>query len=173
MDALALIGTLRPNVALVNISMPELNGLEATERASKQFPRTRILVFSMHAKEESRERGDARTFPHDRRMIIMQSRAHDEPHAVRAPGARSLVLIVMREHPDDIRSPSRSVANLEFHRAGQEVDAVDGRAPRAGNGLHHLDTQRAARILRICSASARSLRRPFSFIRRSPARSIT
>lgn len=40
------------------------------------------------------------------------------------PGVRTLVPIVVRMHPDDVRSPSRSVANLEFHRTGHEVDAI-------------------------------------------------
>jgi DNA-binding NarL/FixJ family response regulator len=51
-EALRLIEKHDPDVALVNISMPELNGLEATERAAKEHPRTRILIFSMHAEEE-------------------------------------------------------------------------------------------------------------------------
>lgn len=51
--------------------------------------------------------------------------AEERPHVLRAlPGARSLVSIVVREHADDVRSPSRSVANLEFHRAGHEVDEI-------------------------------------------------
>jgi DNA-binding NarL/FixJ family response regulator len=51
-EALRLIGEFRPDVALVNISMPELNGLETTERAVREHPRTRVLIFSMHADDE-------------------------------------------------------------------------------------------------------------------------
>jgi DNA-binding NarL/FixJ family response regulator len=51
-EALRLIEERRPDVALMNISMPELNGLETTERAARDHPRTRILIFSMHADEE-------------------------------------------------------------------------------------------------------------------------
>ncbi|MFO0693939.1 MAG: SCP2 sterol-binding domain-containing protein [Polyangiales bacterium] len=40
------------------------------------------------------------------------------------PGVRTLVPIVVRMHPDDVRSPSRSVANLEFHRTGHDVDSI-------------------------------------------------
>jgi len=50
--AMRLIAELRPDVALVNISIPGLNGLEVTMRAVKQHPRTRIIVLSMHADEE-------------------------------------------------------------------------------------------------------------------------
>ena len=38
------------------------------------------------------------------------------------PEARSLIALVLRMHPANTRSPRRSVANLEFHRVGHEVD---------------------------------------------------
>lgn len=51
--------------------------------------------------------------------------AEERPHVLAAlPTARSLVALVARMHPDDIRSPTRSVANLEFHRAGHALDEV-------------------------------------------------
>jgi DNA-binding NarL/FixJ family response regulator len=51
-EAMRLIAELHPDVAFVNISMPGLNGLEVTVRAVKQYPRTRIIVLSMHADDE-------------------------------------------------------------------------------------------------------------------------
>jgi NarL family two-component system response regulator LiaR len=48
-EALALIETHRPDVALLDITMPGLNGLEVATRAAVASPRTRILVLSMHA----------------------------------------------------------------------------------------------------------------------------
>jgi len=51
--------------------------------------------------------------------------ADERPHALRAlPQARSLVAIVLRTHRDNIQSPQRSVANVEFHQIGQQVDEV-------------------------------------------------
>ncbi len=56
----------------------------------------------------------------------------EAPHARRAlASARSIVAIVVRTHPDDVRSPARSVANLEFHRAGKDVDEVAQRVATA------------------------------------------
>lgn len=51
-EALRLMGELCPNVALVDISMPRLNGLEVAARASAKHPRTRIIMLSMHAIDE-------------------------------------------------------------------------------------------------------------------------
>ena len=50
--ALELLSTLQPNIVLMDIAMPELNGLEATTRIAKDFPNTRVIILSMHASEE-------------------------------------------------------------------------------------------------------------------------
>jgi DNA-binding NarL/FixJ family response regulator len=42
----------RPDVAVLDISMPELNGLEATRQIKKALPRTEILIFTMHDDEQ-------------------------------------------------------------------------------------------------------------------------
>ena len=36
----------------MDISMPGLNGLEATSRIVKEFPHTRVIILSMHASED-------------------------------------------------------------------------------------------------------------------------
>jgi epoxyqueuosine reductase QueG len=51
--------------------------------------------------------------------------AGEIPYLVSAlPGVRSLIAIVLRTHADDVRSPRRSISNLEFHRTGEHVDAI-------------------------------------------------
>jgi len=51
-EALRLIGELRPDLALIDIAMPGLNGLEVVGRVAKEHPRTRVIVVSMHAQDE-------------------------------------------------------------------------------------------------------------------------
>ncbi|HEY1014819.1 MAG TPA: response regulator transcription factor [Herpetosiphonaceae bacterium] len=51
-EALQMIELHQPDVALMDIAMPGLNGLEAAARAQKQFPNTKIIMLSMHANEE-------------------------------------------------------------------------------------------------------------------------
>lgn len=42
------LGGLRPDVALLDLSMPETEGVEIVERAIRASPRTRLVVLSMH-----------------------------------------------------------------------------------------------------------------------------
>ena len=51
-EALVLVAKHRPHVVLMDIAMPELNGLDATARVRKEFPQTRVIALSMHTGEE-------------------------------------------------------------------------------------------------------------------------
>lgn len=48
-SAIELVETLRPDVALLDISMPDLNGIETAARIRIRFPQTRVVILSMHA----------------------------------------------------------------------------------------------------------------------------
>ncbi|UCF66163.1 MAG: response regulator transcription factor [Acidobacteriota bacterium] len=50
-EALELIDRHRPDVALLDITMPGLNGLEVAARTAKTCEKTRIIILSMHADE--------------------------------------------------------------------------------------------------------------------------
>lgn len=46
--AVALVEEKLPDILVVDLMMPGLNGLEVTRQVSKQTPRTRIIILSMH-----------------------------------------------------------------------------------------------------------------------------
>jgi len=51
-EAIDLALRLRPDVVVVDISMPRLNGIEVVRRIREQLEQTRVLVLTMHAEEE-------------------------------------------------------------------------------------------------------------------------
>ena len=51
-EAVRLVRDLEPDIALMDIAMPELNGLEAADRLHRDHPKTKVIILSMHANEE-------------------------------------------------------------------------------------------------------------------------
>jgi len=51
-EALDLAGELSPDIVLMDINMPELGGLDATELFSERFPDIKLLILSMHDRRE-------------------------------------------------------------------------------------------------------------------------
>jgi DNA-binding NarL/FixJ family response regulator len=51
-EAVALAEQLQPDVAVLDITMPGLNGLEATRKIRAASPETEVLVFTMHESED-------------------------------------------------------------------------------------------------------------------------
>ncbi|MGA2039618.1 MAG: response regulator transcription factor [Bryobacteraceae bacterium] len=47
-EALELAAKLQPDVVVMDVAMPELNGIEATRRMAENAPHARVLALSMH-----------------------------------------------------------------------------------------------------------------------------
>jgi DNA-binding NarL/FixJ family response regulator len=50
-EALDLCDSLRPDLAILDIAMPQLNGIEVASQALKQNPQLRVIILSMYAHE--------------------------------------------------------------------------------------------------------------------------
>jgi two-component system response regulator NreC len=80
-QALAQVAVLQPDVVLMDISMPGMNGLEATQEIRKSFPGTRVLVLTQHENKEyvlPLLRAGAAGY------IFKRARAHELVDAIRA-----------------------------------------------------------------------------------------
>jgi DNA-binding NarL/FixJ family response regulator len=80
-EALRLVKERKPNLILMDIAMPGLNGLEATARVSKEFPDVKVIILSMYANEEyvhEAIRAGAAGY------LVKRSAAIELEHAIRA-----------------------------------------------------------------------------------------
>ena len=51
-EAVRKVGQEHPNLVLMDIAMPGLNGIEATARITKEFPGVPVIILSMYANQE-------------------------------------------------------------------------------------------------------------------------
>ena len=79
-QAVALARKLRPDVVLMDIAMPLLNGLEATRQVLKALPNTKVLMLSAHSDDayvkNATESGAVG-------FLLKQTSAHDVCRAIR------------------------------------------------------------------------------------------
>jgi DNA-binding NarL/FixJ family response regulator len=58
-EALALAQTLTPDVVLMDIEMPEMDGIEATAALRRVVPQSAVVILSIHDDAQTRERAQA------------------------------------------------------------------------------------------------------------------
>jgi len=51
-EAVRLAEQLKPDVAILDVAMPVLNGLEAAQQIHKASPRTKVILLTMHPEEQ-------------------------------------------------------------------------------------------------------------------------
>src|SRR5688572_22017408 len=51
-EAVEVVTRLQPDIVIIDLSLPELNGLDATRQIVKESPRTQVLMLTMHHSEE-------------------------------------------------------------------------------------------------------------------------
>jgi len=52
-EAVEKAAQLKPDLVLLDITMPELNGIEATRQILKAVPETEVLILTMHESEKT------------------------------------------------------------------------------------------------------------------------
>ena len=121
-EAVELAEKMKPDVVVMDVAMPDLNGIEATRRLSASAPRSRVLALSMH-KDSVYVREILRAGA--RGYLLKDSIDTDLLNAVRAiargdgylsPGVSDAVLSDYRRHVTDpldlLTSREREVLQL-------------------------------------------------------------
>jgi two-component system response regulator NreC len=80
-QAVEMVEQLQPNVVIMDITMPALNGIEATAQITKRNPRVGVVILSMHSDDSYL----ARVLAAGAKGYLLKDAADDElPRAVRA-----------------------------------------------------------------------------------------
>jgi two-component system, NarL family, response regulator NreC len=134
-EAVQLATELQPDVVVMDVAMPELNGIEATRRLATASPRTRVVALSMH-KDSVYVREILRAGA--RGYLLKDSPAPDLISAVRAvaagegflsPAVSNAVLDDYRKHVTDpidlLSSREREVLQmLAEGKTNKEIAAI-------------------------------------------------
>ena len=111
-EVLALAAEHHPDVVLMDLSMPGMNGLEAALRLKKDEPQIKIIVLSMHASEE---------------YVLQALRAGASGYLVKdsAPLELALALQAVARGETYLSPPiSRQVVDSYMQRVGQVDDPL-------------------------------------------------
>jgi two-component system, NarL family, response regulator NreC len=140
----------RPDVAIIDLSMPRLSGLEAVRRIREQLPDTRVLVLTVHDEEE---------------YIVPIVRAGAVGYLVKSSAASELLAAVTALHAGlGYFGPEAAKAlAAQVHRpAGMPEDPYETLTPREREVLHLViegrSTKEVARALDIAVKTAENHR---------------
>ena len=146
-DAVEKAHQLRPDLIIMDVSMPNLNGLEATRVIRKNLPRTQILILTQHDSQEMMRQAfnaGARGF------VVKSSVAHDLLNAVEAAQRgesffdSAVVPRVPSASPADAKTILEREADLEqalreseerYRALATATDQVVWRFDAAGNNI--------------------------------------
>lgn len=116
--ALRLIETARPDIVVMDVAMPEMNGLEATRRVTAEFPSVSVLILSMHANPE---------------YVIQALRAGAKGYLVKGASVEELQIAIRAMiRGETFLSPSVSgpVVADYLHHVGDNELPIDRLTPR-------------------------------------------
>ena len=112
--ALELCATLHPDVVVMDIGMPGLNGIEATRQVTTHHPRTRVVALSMNA---------------DRRYVHAMFEAGAWAYLVKSSASEELIRAIRAvSHDEKYVNPTVASAVLDAFVVGPKSTQRDPRS---------------------------------------------
>ena len=115
----------RPDVAIIDISMPRLGGLEVVRRLHTELPGTRVLVLTMHDEEE---------------YVLHAVRAGAAGYLLKDSATRELILAVTNLHAGrgHFGASAARVLAEQVHRPKTDLEDPYGDLTRREREVFHL-----------------------------------
>src|SRR3954470_9686886 len=126
LEALALAKDLVPEVVVMDISMPGLNGARATEAIRRECPGTRVLALTMHE---------------DKGYLRLLVQAGASGYLLKRAASRGLI--------HAIRAVAAGGACIDSALAGDVLGGFAGTVTRRGPGREGELSEREARVVRL------------------------
>jgi len=109
LSAVRMAAELKPNIVLMDISMPLLNGIEATRKILAESPSTCVIMLSMHA---------------DRRYVVESLRAGARGYLLKDSASEELLHVLERVSEGDIYLSSKMSGEIiQDYLRMSEVDS--------------------------------------------------
>jgi two-component system response regulator NreC len=134
-EALTLVERLRPDVLVMDVAMPELNGIDATRQALELVPETRIVGVSMNT---------------DRRHVLAMLNAGASAYVLKTAAAEEVVLAI-NEVVAGRKYVSPEIVGLLVDELSERSRATrsPGSDPAAAPGAAAALTQREREVLQL------------------------
>ena len=122
-EAISLLGELKPDIILMDIAMPEMNGLEATRQITNLFPQMRILILTQH---DNREFITPLLQAGASGYILKKSGGRELVNAIREVYKQGAFLepTITRQLLDDYAQPSKKQGTPLVHLTTREKDVL-------------------------------------------------
>jgi DNA-binding NarL/FixJ family response regulator len=145
-EALEHVIKLRPNVVVMDIAMPGLNGLEATRRLVKDHPQVHVVILSMHADESH---------------VLQALRAGASGYVLKGSAPRELEMAIEAVARGEIfLSPaiSKHVIDVYLNRAEGQTNSLDLLTPRQREILQLIAEGKSSKqIAQLLDASVKTI----------------
>lgn len=149
-EALEKARETEPDVAVVDLGMPRLSGLEVVRRIHRDLPRTRVLVLTMHEEEE---------------YVVQAVRAGASGYLVKDTAGTELLAAVRALHAGQGHfgpGPAKALAERYRHPERTPEDPYGSLTPREREVFHLVvegrTTKEVARELGISAKTAENHR---------------